>query len=123
MVPEEINPSINAILAVAVRLEFYRDFQLRLDKWLRENPAMIAQYKATMARIDVERVKWEGELDALSEGVVPISPPTAEEVVDLEEAVKKLSARVAAANANDDFMVLIAEAATALQGDGAAGNA
>ncbi len=122
MPPEEISPTVNAIIAVAARLEFYRNFQMRLDKWLKENPSLIAQYTAIMARIDVERVKWDVELDAIVEGVVPISPPGTDEVAGLEETVKRLSVKVATTNAVNGFMDLITEAANALQAEGDAAN-
>lgn len=112
--PQAVNPTVNAILAVATRLEFFRNFQARLDAWLMDNPSMTAQYQAAMASIDVQRLKWEAELDAIVEGVVPVSAPSQEEIAQLQIAVKSLTQRVAATSAINDFMDLIAEAATEL---------
>lgn len=106
---------LSAIVAVATRLEFLRAAQKKLNDLLKLNPSLINQYMTQTAQLDVERLKWEAELDALANEIPPITPPTASEVEALQTAVQALTAKVEAANTLDTVGNLISEAATALR--------
>ena len=109
---EETNAAIaRHTVAVATRLQFYRGLESRLDDWVMDNPAQLNTYQARMEQIAVAKMKWEAELDAIATDINVITAPTAEEVDALKESVKKLSEKVAASNAADDFLNLITEAA------------
>ncbi|HNP82740.1 MAG TPA: hypothetical protein PKN47_14865 [Nitrospira sp.] len=109
------NGVLDAIVAVATRLEFLRAAQKKLNELLKLNPSLINEYMAKTAQIDVERLKWEAELDALASEIPPITPPTAPEVEALQTAVQALTAKIEAANSIDAAGKVIAEAATALR--------
>lgn len=106
---------LDEIVAVATRLEFFRAAQKKLNELLKVNPSQLSDYRAKTVQIDVERLKWEAELDALDDGILPIAPPTPNEMHDLKTAVQILTAKVEAANTIDEAVKVIAEAATALR--------
>jgi hypothetical protein len=109
--------TINEIVAVATRLEFFRAAQKKLNELLKLNPSLLNEYMAKTAQIDVERLKWEAELDALAadDPIPPPTPPTAAEVQALQTAVQTLTAKVEAANTIDAAGMVIADAATVLR--------
>ncbi|TXG84168.1 MAG: hypothetical protein E6R14_05335 [Thermomicrobiales bacterium] len=109
------NGVLDAIVAVATRLEFLRAAQRKLNELLKLNPSLVNEYMAKTAQIDVERLKWEAELDALANEIPPVTPPTPSEVEALQAAVQALTAKVEAANAFDAAGNIIAEAAAELR--------